>query len=75
MLKALICARNWILGFSWNGNIVIQQLYFIKLICIDYLYIFRVYLADDTEAEKKEIAPVPLFSSSENASTSSGNHN
>ena len=74
-VEALICARNWILGFPWNGNIDIPHLYCIKLICIDYLCILRVYLADDTEAEKKEIAPVPLFSSSENASTSSANPN
>ena len=42
-VEALICARNWILGFQWNGNINIQHLYLLKLFVL-IIYVFCVCL-------------------------------
>ena len=39
------------------------------MICVNLIIFMYLYVAEDSEAEKKETAPVPLFPSSENAST------
>ena len=72
-VEALICAQNQLVGFLWNGNItnyiyynifVVQTL---KQILLYYLCVIHVYMAEDSEAEKREIAPLPICSNSENA--------
>ena len=51
-VEALICARNWILGFQWNGNINIQHLYLLKLFVL-IIYVFCVCLWQRTLRPRK----------------------